>query len=429
MEPTIYVVGTFDTKSAELFYLRDKLQRALQRSAITVVSVDISVHPDSIHNSPADIGPLDVAAYHPYQHTPASLFTHDRLEAITNMARALEGFMRQQRHVAGFLAAGGATGVAILAPALQALPFGVAKVLVTSLAASDSLNLSGVSGQNLSGQGRSLMSQGHSLIGQSDLALISSPCELIGLNRLTETLLSHGAAALAGMINTGSVTTKPHKPAICLSSFGFTDACNHWVQQQLGNDFDCFVFDALGRSAEAMQHYAQGHQCRAIIDLAPADITDALFGNIFSIGSHRLETMLKTKKPYIGTLGGLDSARFGSPDTLPHEFAERQFYAYTPNITLMRTNRDENEHIGHWLAQQLNQSEGPICLLIPEKGFSALSVEGQPFYNPDADNALITTLQSHFETSPNRQLMSVPYAINDAEFSLALWENFMAIAH
>jgi uncharacterized protein (UPF0261 family) len=416
MEPTIYVVGTFDTKSAELFYLRDHLQRALQRSAIDVVTVDISVHPDSIHNSPADIGPLHIAQYHPYQLAPESLFTLHRLDAINNMARALEGFMQQQSHILGVLAAGGATGVALLAPALQALPFSVAKVLVTSLAASDSLNLSGMSGQN------------HSLMGQSDLALICSPCELNGINRLTETLLNRGACALAGMINSSSVASKPHKPVICLSSFGLTARCSQQVRQQLGNDFDCFVFDALGRSADAMQQHAQNHQCRAIIDLAPADITDALFGNIFNVGSRRLAALLDTKKPYIGTLGGLDSVRFGRPDSLPMEFAERQCYSYTPNITLMRTNPEENEHIGHWLAQQLNQSEGPIRLLIPEKGFSALSTEGQPFHDPEADTALIETLKAHFEPSPNRQLISLPYALTEAEFSQALLENFIAIA-
>ncbi len=417
MEPTIYVVGTFDTKSAELFYLRDRLQRALQRSAIEVLTVDISVHPASLHNSPADISPLQVAEYHPYQLSTAEFFTSNRLDAINNMARALEGFVQQQSHILGLLAAGGATGTAILAPALQALPYSVAKVLVTSLAASDSLNLSS---QN---------ANAHSLMGPSDLTLLSSPCELNGINRLTETILSRGACALAGIINAGTVASNTHKPAICLSNFGSTAGCSQALRQQLGNDFDCFVFDALGRSADAMLQHAQSHQCRAIIDLAPADITDALFGGIFTVGSQRLETLLRTQKPYLGTLGALDCVRFGRPDTLAPEFAERQFYPYTPNITLMRTNRDENEHIGHWMAQQLNQSQGPIRVLLPEKGFSALSVEGQPFYNPDADSALIETLSHHFEASPNRQLVRVPYALTDPEFNRALLENFIAIAH
>jgi uncharacterized protein (UPF0261 family) len=157
-------------------------------------------------------------------------------------------------------------------------------------------------------------------------------------------------------------------------------------------------------------------------------VCDHLFGGALSAGPDRLGAIARTGIPYVGSVGALDMVNFGPFDTVPERYRSRNLYRHNPQVTLMRTTAEENRQMAEWIAERLNRCSGPVRILIPEKGVSAIDTPGQPFHDAEADAVLFDTLEARLQRSENRRLERLPYHINDPDFSAALVENFRAIA-
>jgi uncharacterized protein (UPF0261 family)/ABC-type branched-subunit amino acid transport system ATPase component len=384
-----YVAGTFDTKGRELFFLR----QCLERLGLRVVTVDLAT---SGKPSPASVHPREVARHHPQGE--AAVFSGDRGSAVSAMALAFESFIRTRRDLGGLISAGGSGGTTLATTAMRALPIGVPKVMVSTMASGDT----------------------RPYVGPSDICMMYSVTDVQGINRISEKVLSNAAHALAGMIAHPPPAKSSAKPALGLTMFGVTTTCVQAVTKLLADDYDCLVFHATGVGGQSMEKLADSGLLAGVIDVSTTEIADEIAGGTLSAGPTRMDVFARHAVPYVGSVGALDMANFGAWDTVPERFKSRRLYRHNANVTLMRTTVDENRAIGEFIAGKLNAMTGPVRFLIPEGGVSAIDKPGQPFHDPEADRVLFETITQRFRAGPDRKLQRLPLHLNDEAFAEAL---------
>ena len=210
--------------------------------------------------------------------------------------------------------------------------------------------------------------------------------------------------------------------------FGVTTPCVQAVARSLEDRFDCLVFHATGTGGQSMEKLVDSGLLSGVIDVSTTEIADEVVGGFLSAGPERLDAIIRTRVPWVGSVGALDMANFWARDTVPARFAGRNLYQHNANVTLMRTTPDENVRIGEFLVGKINRMEGPVRFLIPDKGVSMLDDEGKPFRDPEADRALFDTIARGFRATADRQLIRLPLHLNDPVFADRLVEHFLAIA-
>ena len=394
VDGAVYLAGTFDTKGAELNYIRAQLAG----HGLRVISIDLST---SGKPSSADIPPHVIAAWH--ARGAGAVFTGDRGGAVRAMAEAFENWTRQRRDMTGIISAGGSGGTALVTPAMRALPVGVPKVMISTVASGDVSDY----------------------VGPSDIMMMYSVTDVQGLNRISRQVLSNGANALAGMVK-GSASARPgyqgetDKPGLGLTMFGVTTTAVQQIMALLGKDYDCMVFHATGTGGRSMEKLADSGMLAAVIDLTTTEVCDMMMGGVFAATEDRFGAFIRTRIPYVGSVGALDMVNFGPRDTVPDRYSRRLFVEHNPQVTLMRTTADENARMGSWIVARLNRMTGPVRFLLPEGGVSALDKPGEAFHDPDADRALFEAIAHGFEETGARRLMRTPHHINDPEFAQAV---------
>jgi len=395
-----YVTGTFDTKARELFFLR----QCLEKLGLRVVTVDLST---SGKPSPASVHPREVARHHPGGES--AVFSGDRGSAVAGMALAFEHFVRTRRDLGGIISAGGSGGTSLATPGMRALPIGVPKVMVSTMASGDT----------------------RPYVGPSDICMMYSVTDVQGINRISEKVLANAAHALAGMVTHPPAESAITKPALGLTMFGVTTPCVQAVAKRLQDEFDCLVFHATGVGGQSMEKLAESGLLSGVIDVSTTEVADEIGGGVLSAGPTRLDVFARHVLPYVGSCGALDMVNFGSWDSVPERFKARKLYRHNPSVTLMRTTVEENRAIGEFLATKLNAMAGPVRFFIPEGGVSAIDRPGQPFHDPEADRMLFSTLEQHFRAGPERRLIKLPHHINDDAFADALvaaWHDVQRVA-
>jgi uncharacterized protein (UPF0261 family) len=218
------------------------------------------------------------------------------------------------------------------------------------------------------------------------------------------------------------------KPAIGLTMFGLTTPCVQLVVKALEHRFDCLVFHATGTGGQSMEKLADSGLLAGLIDVTTTEIADLFMGGVFSAGEDRLGAAIRTRLPYVGSVGALDMVNFGPVDTVPEKYKGRKFHIHNPSVTLMRTTPEENAQMGRWIAEKLNRCDGPVRFLLPEGGVSGIDAPGQPFWDPAADKALYDAIERHLVKSERRRLIRLPFHINEPGFASALVANFLEIA-
>ncbi len=390
----VYVAGTCDTKGAELAYVKT----LIAAQGLDVALIDLSTKGAS---PSADIAAADIARHHPGG--AGAVFTGDRGSAVTAMAEAFARFMAEREDVAGIIGLGGSGGTALVTPAMRALPVGVPKLMVSTIA----------SGQVAP------------YVGPSDICMMYSVTDIAGLNRISRVILANAAHAIAGMArDTMIAEDRDSRPAVGLTMFGVTTPCVNAVVARLEKDFDCLVFHATGTGGQSLEKLADSGLLSGVIDVTTTEVCDLLMGGIFPCTEDRFGAIARTRLPFVGSCGALDMVNFGARDTVPARYAGRRFYEHNAQITLMRTTVEENARMGHWIAERLNRCEGPVRFLIPAKGVSLLDAPGQPFHDPQADEALFAALEATLRPTANRKLIRLPFAINDEAFAEALADHF-----
>ena len=393
------VVGTFDTKAAELNYVAERLRSV----GVSARTIDLSTQ--GFDRANADVSAAEIAAHHP--DGPEAVFgSKDRGASIKAMSASFESYVRQTDWIAGIIAAGGSGGTALVAPAMRALPLGTPKVLVSTVASGNVAPY----------------------IGASDINMVYSVSDIQGLNRISVRILGNAAHALAGMmLNAENIPRKGLRPAVGLTMFGVTTQCVSDIAGKLEAHSDPIVFHATGTGGQSMERLVDSGMIGAVIDLTTTEVADMLVGGVFPATDDRMGAIIRTGIPYVGSCGALDMVNFGERETVPEKFEGRLFHIHNPQVTLMRTTPEENVHFGRWIAGRLNEMTGPVRFLLPEGGVSAIDAPDQPFYDLEADTALFETIEANVRPSPQRQVLRVPFNINTAEFAERALAEFYSI--
>lgn len=394
----IYAVATADTKGRELFYVSD----CIAKTGADVLTVDLSTQP--VMPSEADFPPELIADFHPDGRN--AVFCGDRGRAIDAMALAFKNFLSKRSDLLGVIGLGGSGGTALITPAMQALPIGIPKVMVSTMASGD------VSGY----------------VGASDITMLNSVTDVAGLNRISRRVLANAAHQVAGAVLWDVEEDPNENPALGLTMFGVTTPCIQHVSAALEKDYDCVVFHATGSGGMAMEKLTASYMLSGLLDLTTTEVCDLLFGGVLACDDTRFDALASSEVPCVISCGALDMVNFGHADSVPEKYADRLFYHHNAQVTLMRTTVEENVALATWIAAKLNRCQGKIVFLIPEGGFSALDAPGQAFWAPDADRAFITTLEDRLVQTAKRKILRVPYNINDREFAQIAVEQFRQLA-
>ncbi|PSL19361.1 Tm-1-like ATP-binding domain-containing protein [Shimia abyssi] len=394
----IYVVGTADTKGDELAYLR----AILEPSGTPIKVVDVGIRRP---NCAVDITAQEVGAAMP--NFDSSVFeSDDRGAAVSAMSTAFSAFCTMHKEdIAGILGIGGGGGTSIISAGLRALPYGIPKMIVSTLASGDT----------------------SAFVGVSDTIMVPAITDLAGLNRVSRQVLHNAAHGLLGMVHNPAPVTKDTKQAVGLSMFGVTTPCVTHVADLIAGTVDPLIFHATGTGGQTMERLAEEGSLCGLIDVTLTELCDFRVGGVLPCLPERLDVVARGQIPWVGAPGALDMVNFWAPDTVPAIFADRKFYHHNPNVTLMRTTPAENADFGRWIGEKLNACGGRVTLLIPEKGVSMLDIEGGEFWWPEANAALFNALEDTIQITKSRQVTRLPYHINDPEFAAALAATFQKL--
>jgi uncharacterized protein (UPF0261 family)/ABC-type branched-subunit amino acid transport system ATPase component len=404
-DPFVVVAGTLDTKGEELRYIRD----LIKAEGVRVKLVDLST---TSRSAGADVTPQEVALHHP--RGAAALASGDRGVAVAAMAQAFEAWTKRQPNILAMISAAGSGGTAMATPAMQALPVGVPKLMISTMASGNT----------------------RQYVGPTDIAMMYSITDVSGLNRISREVLANGAHAIVGMAKARTERLKrapaqrraaADKPVMGMTMFGVTTPAVQQLQKLLEAEWECLVFHATGIGGQSMEKLIDSGFMTGVIDLTTTEICDMLMGGILPAVEDRFGAVIRTKMPYIGSVGALDMVNFAAPETVPAHYTSRLFYEHNPQITLMRTTLEENVRMAEWIGDRLNRMEGPVRFFLPEGGVSALDAAGKPFDDPKTREALFATFERVVRQTPNRQLIRLPHNINDQAFTAAVAQSFRTL--
>jgi uncharacterized protein (UPF0261 family) len=399
MAKPVYVIGTFNTKGDELFYAASRVEAAGAKA----ITVDVSTTASS---AKCDVSAQMVAAHHP-QGVTAVLGLSDRGVAVSAMAEALTQFMLAQKNIGAVLGLGGSGNTAIVTTAMRALPVGLPKIMVSTLASGNVAPF----------------------VGPSDIMMMHAVADVAGLNDITRVVIGNAAHAAAGMALNKVPRLKKSKSAVGLTMFGVTTAAIRQIRERIERDHECFVFHATGTGGQCFEKLIDSGFLSAAIDLTTTEVADHLFGGTLPCTEDRFGSIIRKQIPYVGSVGAVDMVNFGARETVPANFAGRNFHVHNAFVTLMRTTPAENSIIGEWIVDRLNQMQGLVRFLLPLRGVSAIDAEGQSFYDPAADNALFEAIRNNWRSAPNRKLIEIDAHINDAAFADAVVAAFHDIGN
>jgi uncharacterized protein (UPF0261 family) len=385
--PTVVLLGTLDTKGIEYAFLRERLLE----HGVDVLLVDAGVNEPSVE---PDIGRAELA---PNVAELAS--AGDRGAAVTAMAEGAERVVMQlhaEGRLDGILALGGSGGSSIATRAMRALPVGVPKLMVSTVASGDT----------------------RPYVGAVDVTMMYSVVDISGVNTVSARIMANAAGAIAGMVN-ATVPPLEEKPLVAASMFGVTTPCVTRARERLEeHGYEVLVFHATGAGGESMEALARGGFLAGVLDATTTELADELVGGVLSAGPDRLEAAGAAGVPQVVSLGALDMVNFGPRETVPEKFEGRNLYVHNPTVTLMRTTRDECAELGRMIGRKLSGAKSPTVLFVPLKGVSMIDVEGQVFYDADADEALFAGLRETLDDSV--EVHEVETDINDPEFAVAM---------
>jgi uncharacterized protein (UPF0261 family) len=361
----VVIACTLDTKSDEIGFVREELARR----GLTAIVIDCGILGEPTIDASITRAEIAVAGSTTID---ALREGRNREVAIPAMIRGLEVTIRRlhaEGRIAGYLGIGGGTNAALASAAFRLLPFGMPKMLVSTVAAGDT----------------------RPFIDIKDVVLVHSVVDILGLNGFLRGVLRRSCAALVGMIQEAASepdATTSSAMMVGLTAFGSTTpaAMRAWTNlTQAG--LEVLTFHARGIGGRAMETLIREGEIGAVLDLTITEIADELVGGIFSAGPDRLTAAGNAGLPQVILPGAVDMVNFGAPSTLPERFGGRKFVSHTPLSTLMRTTPAENAAMARFVAEALNRAGGPVAVLLPDKGFSAYDIAGGPFHDPDANAA------------------------------------------
>ncbi|MCH5586647.1 Tm-1-like ATP-binding domain-containing protein [Shimazuella sp. AN120528] len=397
MTKTVAIIGAMDTKGSDYAFIQSEIEQRGYRTLIinTGVLGEPTLEPDIPASQVANAGGSNLEELRKQR---------DKSKAMNVMTKGIAVIMKKlfekgQIH-AGF-SMGGTNGTIIGSAGLRELPIGIPKVMVSTVAAGDTLPY----------------------VGFSDVVMFPSILDVSGLNRVSAQIYANAVGALVGMLQTG-VPEIPSRPIITASMFGNTTTLVNRCKNKLEEKgFEIMVFHATGTGGKTMESLIEKGFIRGVLDVTPTELADYLVGGVLSAGPTRLDSAAKIGIPQVIAPGCLDMVNFWGINTVPDRFKNRQLYEWNSNVTLMRTTPDENQRLGSLLAKKLNQAAGPVAVFLPLKGISELDSPDGLFWNPNANDALFQTIKDKIRN--NIPVYEIDCNINDEEFSNRITEKLL----
>lgn len=391
MSKTILLIGAFDVKGEEYNFMR-KLIEAQDCKVLTMnfgVLGGTDLFPIDIDNAEvAKAGGGDINQLQKDKDRGISMKVMSRGVAI--VAEKLYG----EGKFDGVFGMGGSGGTSVITSAMRALPIGVPKVMVSTVASGNT----------------------SVYVGVKDVTLVPSIVDVAGVNLISEKIFKEAAGAICGMVDMDYTPSGDQKPIIAATMFGNTTPCvDHCRKALIGQGYDVLVFHCTGTGGRTMEGLVDEGYVHAVLDITTTEWADELCGGIFSAGENRLDAPGRAGIPHLIVPGCVDMINFGPRDTVPEKYKDRLFYEWNPSVTLMRTNTEENAKMGEIFAQKANVSKGRVAFLFPLKGVSMLDSEGEPFWWPEADQAMFDAIKKNVK--PGIQVAELDCNINDEEFS------------
>ena len=389
MSITIAIVGCLDTKGEELGFLREVIENTGNRAWIidTGVLEPPAFEADTARETVAEAGGASLAEL---------LEKKDRGFAMTAMsagAAAIVAELFANSAIDGIIAAGGSANTTIGATAMQALPVGFPKMIVSTLACGD------VS----------------AWVGTRDITMMYSVVDIAGINRISAVILRNAANAVVAMAAGKEEEPGDTRPLIAASMFGVTTPCVTEARRVLEEaGFEVIVFHATGAGGRTMEALISDGCFAGVLDITTTELADERIGGILSAGPQRLTAAGLNGTPQVVSTGATDMVNFGG--TTPAEFDGRLFYRHNPTVTLMRTTADECRELGREIAEKVSGARGPASIMLPLSGVSAIDREGEVFDDPDARGALFDAIRQY---PAEVELIELPFHINDPEFAEA----------
>jgi len=261
-------------------------------------------------------------------------------------------------------------------------------------------------------------------VGPNDITMMYSVVDVAGLNAISRKVIGNAANAAAGMARNTVPASKDDRPGIGMTMFGVTTPCVTQVREMLGKTHEIYVFHATGVGGQSMEKLADSGLLQGVIDVTTTEVPDLLVGGVFPATEDRFGAIIRTGLPYVGSVGAVDMVNFGARETVPALFRDRRLHVHNAQVSLMRTTPEENSRIGAFIVKRLNRMQGQVRFLLPLQGVSAIDAAGQPFHDPEADEALFSAIRAGWHDAPNRRLIEIDTHINSPEFAAALVANF-----
>ncbi len=387
---SVVLVGTMDTKGAEYGFVRGRLRAA--GLAVTVVDCGVlgtpQIEPDVSREEVAKAAGEDAAAL---------AKAGDRGAAVQAMARGAEAILKRLHadgKLQGAMALGGGGGTSIAARAFQALPLGVPKIIVSTMASGDT----------------------RPYVGESDVVMFPSVVDVAGVNRISARVLANAAAAMAGMVGAPPVPELVSKQLIAASMFGVTTPCVTEGRKLLeAQGFEVLTFHMTGTGGRTLEQLVDNGLVTGVLDITTTELADELVGGVLSAGPIRLARTGNPPVPRVVSVGALDMVNFGPKETVPPQFASRNLYVHNATVTLMRTTPDECAALGRMLAERVSALGAPVAVLLPLRGISSIAVAGGVFHDPAADAALFGAIRQNL--AGHVALIELDTHINDPGFA------------
>lgn len=399
MGRTVAVLGTLDTKGVEYKFLKEQIE--VNGASTLVIDAGVIGEPAF---------PPDVSASEVARAAGADLNKlikeRDRGWSIATMSKGAAAVVKDlydKGKIQGVISLGGSAGTSIGTKAMRALPTGVPKLMVSTVASGDTRPYMDI----------------------KDVTMMPSVVDISGINRLSRRILSNAAAAIVGMVKAEVGAEIEEKPLIGATMFGNTTPCVNKAREILeAAGYEVLVFHCTGIGGRSMEDLIRGGFIEGILDITTTELADELVGGILSAGPSRLEAAGEQGIPQIVCPGCLDMVNFGPPETVPDKFKGRRFYQHNPQVTLMRTTKEENEQLGKMIAKKLNRAKAPVTFIMPKKGVSLIGREGQPFYDAEADAAFLKGLKDNL--SGKAELIEMDTDINDEQVATKAADQLLA---
>ncbi|MFC4776691.1 Tm-1-like ATP-binding domain-containing protein [Paenibacillus sp. GCM10023252] len=403
MRTAVVLIGALDTKGQEFQYVKS----IIENKGLQPLVIDVGVLDEPLFKPEVSSSEVAEAAGTTLAQLRAD---NDRGQAVAVMAEGAQVIVQrlvQEGRVAGIFGMGGTAGTTVGATAMKAVPIGVPKLLVSTVASGNT----------------------RPYVGVKDVTMMYSVVDIAGLNKLSRTILSNAAYALSGMVKereAEAADTSDNKITLGMTMFGVTTPCVTKVREILeSKGYDILVFHATGSGGLAMEELIDAGFIQGVADVTTTELADELVGGIFSAGPHRLEAAAQAGIPQVVSVGALDMVNFGPRETVPPQWSNRHFYQHNPTTTLMRTTVEENEQLGVMLAEKLNKCTGPAVLVFPLGGVSLLDRAAQAFDGPEQRQALLAGIKSRLK--PEIPLLEVDTDINDPSVALLIAERLNSL--